>query len=101
MTDAAISPDGQWAVLRTRSALSFYRASDLLAGNWRVASRVDLTPLKEPQGEGVALGEGATSSSSPARAAGRANQGHSCASPARVVRDARPAVVPFNPGIEG
>ncbi len=56
VTDGAVSPDGQWVVLRTRSSLSFYRASDLLAGQWRVASRVNLTSLKEPQGEGVALG---------------------------------------------
>ena len=32
ITDGAVSPDGQWAVLRSRSALTFYRASDLLAG---------------------------------------------------------------------
>lgn len=56
ITDGAVSPDGQWIVLRTRSALSYYRASDLLGGQWRVANRVDLTPLKEPQGEAVALG---------------------------------------------
>jgi len=45
-------------VLRTRTALTFYRSSDLLAGRWREASRVDLAPLNEPQGEGVALGAG-------------------------------------------
>lgn len=56
ITDGAISPDGQWAVLRTKSALTFYRATDLLAGQWRAANRVDLTSLKEAQGEGVALG---------------------------------------------
>jgi hypothetical protein len=56
ITDGAISPDGQWAVLRTKSALTFYRAGDLLAGQWRAANRVDLTSLKEAQGEGVALG---------------------------------------------
>jgi hypothetical protein len=55
ITDGAISPDGQWAVVRTRSDLTFYRASDLLAGHWRAAARVDLAALKEPQGEGVAL----------------------------------------------
>ena len=55
ITDGAISPDGQWAVLRTRSSLTFYRASDLLAGHWRAATRLDLASLKEPQGEGVAL----------------------------------------------
>jgi hypothetical protein len=56
ITDGAVSPDGQWVALRTLSALSFYRASDVLTGQWRAANRVDLTPLREPQGEGVALG---------------------------------------------
>lgn len=56
ITDGAVSPDGQWAVLRTKSALTFYRAADLLAGQWRAANRVDLTSLREAQGEGVALG---------------------------------------------
>jgi hypothetical protein len=56
ITDGAVSADGQWAVLRTKTALTFYRASDLLAGQWRPGNRIDLTPLKEPQGEGVALG---------------------------------------------
>ena len=60
ITDGAISPDGRWVVLRTRSALAFYRADDLLGGTWREASRVDLTPLGEPQGEGIALGAGNT-----------------------------------------
>ena len=56
ITDGSVSPDDQWIVLRSRSALTFYRAPDLLAGRWRVASTVDLTPLNEPQGEGLALG---------------------------------------------
>ena len=56
VTDGAVSPDGQWAVLRTGSSLAFYRTADLLSGEWREANRIDLTPLKEPQGEGVALG---------------------------------------------
>ena len=56
ITDGAVSPDGQWAALRTKSALTFYRASDLLSGQWRAANRVDLTSLKETQGEGLALG---------------------------------------------
>jgi hypothetical protein len=60
ITDGAVSPDGQWAVLRTKSNLTFYRASDLLAGQWRAASRVELASLKEPQGEGVALGADST-----------------------------------------
>ena len=56
ITDGSVSPDGQWVVLRSRSALTFYRASDVLAGQWKVAGTVDLTSLNEPQGEGVALG---------------------------------------------
>ena len=56
ITDGSVSPDDQWIVLRSKSALTFYRASELLAGRWRAASTVDLTPLNEPQGEGLALG---------------------------------------------
>jgi hypothetical protein len=56
ITDGSVSPDDHWIALRSRSALTFYRASDLLAGQWRAASTVPLTPLKEPQGEGLALG---------------------------------------------
>ena len=56
ITDGSVSPDDQWVVLRSKSALTFYRASDLLAGKWNAASTVDLKPLQEPQGEGLALG---------------------------------------------
>jgi hypothetical protein len=60
ITDGAISPDGRWAVLRSPDTLRFFRTSDLLAGRWDDAFRVDLTPLKEPQGEGVAMGANKT-----------------------------------------
>ena len=53
ITDGAVSPDGQWVVLRTTQALAFYRAADLLTGNWREAGRVALASVGEPQGEGV------------------------------------------------
>jgi hypothetical protein len=56
ITDGTVSPDGQWIVLRTARALIFYRASDLLAGNWREAGRETLAALGEPQGEGVTFG---------------------------------------------
>ncbi len=56
ITDGAISPDGEWVVLRTRAALTFYRAAEFLKGNFREARRVDLKPLGEPQGEAVAFG---------------------------------------------
>jgi hypothetical protein len=53
ITDGAVSPDGRWVALRTTGSLSFYRAGDLLKGNWREAGRFDLSTLGEPQGEGV------------------------------------------------
>jgi hypothetical protein len=58
ITDGAVSPDGQWVVLRSVHALTFYRAADLLAGNWRAAGKVSLSTLGEPQGEGVTFGSG-------------------------------------------
>ena len=45
ITDGTVSPDGQWIVLRTAQELIFYRASDLLAGNWREAGRETLAAL--------------------------------------------------------
>ena len=56
ITDGAISPDGDQVVLRTLTALTFYRAADFLKGDFREIRRVDLKSLKEPQGEGVAFG---------------------------------------------
>jgi hypothetical protein len=55
ITDGSVSPDGQWVALRTKTALTFYPAA-VLAGASKAAKTVDLTALKEPQGEGVALG---------------------------------------------
>jgi hypothetical protein len=60
ITDGTVSPDGQWVVLRSRSTLTFYRAADLLGGQWRAVSNVNLSSLKEPQGEGVAVGADST-----------------------------------------
>ena len=56
ITDGAMSSDGQWIVLRSTQALTFYRAADLLGGNWREAGRVALASVGEPQGEGVTFG---------------------------------------------
>jgi hypothetical protein len=53
VTDGAISPDGQWTVLRTTRTLTFYRTADVLAGNWKEVGQVDVTSVGEPQGEGV------------------------------------------------
>lgn len=60
ITDGAISPDGNWAVLRTRTTLMFYRAADLLKGDFREVRRADVRGLREPQGEGVAFGSADT-----------------------------------------
>jgi hypothetical protein len=56
VTDGAVSLDGRWTALRTGSTLMFYRSSELFAGRWTQAASIDLKPLHEPQGEGVALG---------------------------------------------
>lgn len=55
VTDADISADGRWIVLRSNSELSFYRANDF-AGGSPAAMRMDLKSLNEAQGEGVAFG---------------------------------------------
>lgn len=58
ITDGAMSADGEWIALRTRTRLTLHRASELLAGKWDAVSVVDLRPLGERQGEGVAFGPG-------------------------------------------
>ncbi len=60
ITDADISWDGRWVVLRTLDLLEFYRASDLLNGKASDPLTFDLSPLHEPQGEGVALAKDGT-----------------------------------------
>jgi hypothetical protein len=55
-TAASISPDGQWIAVRTTGYVVTYDAKDFMAGRWREVSRTDLTPLREPKGEGLAFG---------------------------------------------
>ena len=55
VTGAAASPDGRWVVVRTQRSVVFFRAPALVGGNVRDALRFDVSPLKEPRGEGVAL----------------------------------------------
>jgi hypothetical protein len=57
ITDAAISPNGDWITLRTNTALLIYETGKLVAGDWRETVRVSLKGLGEPQGEGVAFGD--------------------------------------------
>jgi hypothetical protein len=56
ITDGSVSPDGRWVALRTLKDITFYAAADFFAGQWAPAARVDLSALKEPQGEGISLG---------------------------------------------
>lgn len=60
VTDGVFSGDGKWVVLRTNTALTFYRGEDFLRGEFREARRVDVSMIKEPQGEAVAFGSGNT-----------------------------------------
>ena len=60
ITDGSISPDGRWVALRSTRSVTFYRAAELLSGTWRDERRLDLASLGEPQGEGVAFGDGTT-----------------------------------------
>lgn len=53
ITGAASGHDGTLLLLRSYSALQFYRIHD--DGFERIGGPHDLTPLSEPQGEGVAL----------------------------------------------
>lgn len=53
ITDGAVSADGRWVVLRTTQHVAFHPAKALFAGQWEESHRVDLRPLREPQGEGV------------------------------------------------
>ena len=60
ITDGAVSPGGERVVLRSTRVLRVYLASDLLAGTWREAGRLDLRPYGEPQGEGIAFADART-----------------------------------------
>jgi hypothetical protein len=55
VTDAEASADGRWIVLRTPRAIMFYDAQEFTSGKIREIYRFDVTPAREPQGEGVAL----------------------------------------------
>jgi hypothetical protein len=55
VTDAEISPDGTWVMLRTNVELLLYRTADLIAGHSTPVWHADLRALDETQGEGVAF----------------------------------------------
>ena len=55
ITDAETTPDGEWVAARTNSNLLLVRTRDLVNGKMNDVWRVDLRPLDETQGEGVAI----------------------------------------------
>ena len=55
ITAASASPSGEWVAIREYKRLALYRAAELIAGNTTPALEMDLTPVGEAQGEGVAL----------------------------------------------
>ena len=57
VTDAETSVDGAWVAVRTNDALALYRTADLTRGKANGIT-TSLRPLKEAQGEGVALDAG-------------------------------------------
>lgn len=56
ITGGAVSPDERWIALRSNRTLLVYSLDDFAKGGTPI--RVDLSPFKEPQGEGVAFGAG-------------------------------------------
>jgi hypothetical protein len=56
ITGAAVSADERWIALRSNNTLLVYTLDEFSKGGMPV--RIDLTSLKEPQGEGVAFGSG-------------------------------------------
>jgi hypothetical protein len=58
-SDAETSPDEATVVVRTMKGAFFYRTADIVRGGAiQPALAVDLEGLREPQGEGVAIGPG-------------------------------------------
>jgi hypothetical protein len=55
VTDASASPDGRWIALRTRDVVTFYRSNDLTSGRRGAPVTVDVSELRERQGEGVSI----------------------------------------------
>jgi hypothetical protein len=60
ITGAASASDGRRVALRTHTQLAVFTATDLVSPRQARPTIVDLPGLGEPQGEGVAFGEGGT-----------------------------------------
>lgn len=57
VTAASATPDGRWVGIRTYRTLYVYRADELVGAGDARPRRFDLSPLNEPQGEGLALAD--------------------------------------------
>lgn len=55
ITGAAATPDGRWIALRSNHGLFLFEAAALLRGDTAGRYEVDLRPLRESQGEGLAI----------------------------------------------
>ena len=55
VTDGAVSADGRWVVLRSKTRVWLHPAAEFLAGSWTVSREIDVASLREPQGEGIAM----------------------------------------------
>lgn len=55
VTGASASPSGEWVAIRSYQWLNIYRTRELVAGNTRPATVMDLSPVGEAQGEAVEL----------------------------------------------
>jgi hypothetical protein len=62
ITDADLTPDGKWVALRTLGRVEFHRIDALLRGGTGTDEpiEVDVSGLREPQGEGIAVGSDGT-----------------------------------------
>ena len=56
VTAADATADGDWVAVRTNSSLALYRTEDLLQGTGAGPIQVSLSPVGEPQGEGISFG---------------------------------------------
>ena len=60
VTAATATPDGRWVGIRTYRTLYLYPAAPLIAGKPVPPREVDLTPLRELQGEAIAMSNNGT-----------------------------------------
>jgi hypothetical protein len=56
VTDADVSPDGEWIAVRSKEEAIFFRNEEFVLGEH--GTPVDLRPIGEPQGEGIAIADG-------------------------------------------